>query len=200
MSSAETTPAASPDYFVVDSPYEIARWRPLVNWILYIPHGIIVYVLRLLSGVVFLIYWLILIFTGKLNPGLYGILAMYERYAARAGGFLFGYTEEYPPFDFNNTPADNNAYPPIRVNLPEAPPETSRVAALNFILAIPHYIWLMIVGIAAGFVFLIAWFAVLFTAKWPEGMRDFVVRYWNYWLRIFAYVAMVDPAYPSFKI
>ena len=32
-------------YLVVDSPHELARWRPLVNWVLYIPHAIILYFL-----------------------------------------------------------------------------------------------------------------------------------------------------------
>ena len=40
-------------YLVVDSPYELARWRPLVNWVLYIPHGIILYALQVLAQMVF---------------------------------------------------------------------------------------------------------------------------------------------------
>jgi hypothetical protein len=55
-------------YLVVDSPYQLARWRPLVNWVLYIPHGIILNALQILSRAVFLVYWLMLIFTGKLHP------------------------------------------------------------------------------------------------------------------------------------
>lgn len=70
-------------YLVVDSPHELARWRPLVNWVLYIPHAIILYALQILARVVFLVYWLMLVFTGKLHPGLYGVMAMYERYNAR---------------------------------------------------------------------------------------------------------------------
>src|SRR4051794_15855213 len=87
-------------FLVVESPYELARWRPLVNWALYIPHGVVLYGLQILARVVFLIYWLVLIFTGKLNRGLYGLMVMHERYNARAVGFLIGYSETYPPFDF----------------------------------------------------------------------------------------------------
>ena len=36
-------------YLVVESPYQLARWRPLVNWVLYIPHAIILYALQILS-------------------------------------------------------------------------------------------------------------------------------------------------------
>ena len=68
-----------PRYLVLDSPHELARWRPLVNWVLYIPHAIILDALQILARAVFLVYWLMLIFTGRLHPGLYGVLVMYER-------------------------------------------------------------------------------------------------------------------------
>ena len=97
-------------------------------------------------------------------------------YEMRAGGFLLGCTEIYAPFDFDTRAGDNGAYLPIRVNLPEPPESTPRVAALNFILAIPHYIVLLVFGIAAFVVAIIGWFAVLFTGAWPQAMRDFLVK------------------------
>jgi hypothetical protein len=188
------------EMYVVDSPYEVANWRPLVHWLMYIPHHIIVYVLYLLAGVVFIIYWVALLITGQLHKGMYGILAMLVRYAARAQSFLYGFTEIYAPFDFDTGTADNGVYPPVRVNLPEPPESTSRVAALNWILAIPHYIVLWVFAIGAFFVLIIGWFAVLFTGRWPDGMRDFLVQFGNYYMRVWAYVAMVDTDYPRFGI
>ncbi|MEQ1734852.1 MAG: DUF4389 domain-containing protein [Rhodoglobus sp.] len=187
-------------YLVVDSPYELARWRPLVNWVLYIPHAIILYALQILARVVFFVYWLVLIFTGKLHPGMYGVMAMYERYSARAGGFLIGYTETYPPFDFGTDTADNNAYPSIRLVLPAVPESVPRSAALNVLTAIPHYIVLMIYFVGAAAVALIGWFAVLFTGAWPEGMRDFLVRVGNYYYRVWTFVTMVENDYPKFGL
>jgi hypothetical protein len=186
-------------YLVVDSPYELARWRPLVNWVLYIPHAIILYALQILARAVFCVYWLMLIFTGKLSPGLYGVMVMYERYNARASGFLVGWSEAYPPFEFATTDtADNNSYPAVRLNLPAVPEAVPRSAALNVLKAIPHYIVLMIYLIGAAVVALIGWFAVLFTGAWPKGMRDFLVRVSNYQYRIWTYVTMVDNDYPRF--
>jgi hypothetical protein len=200
MAMTETASTTPSEMFVVETPYEIARWRPLVNWILYIPHGIILYGLRILAGVVGLVYWFALLFTGRLNPGLYNILTMYERYNARASAFLFGYSETYAPFDFNGGPADNDAYPQIGLSLPVPPESTSRVAALNWLLAIPHYIVLMIFFIGAAFVAFIGWFAVLFTGAWPQGMRDFLVKVANYYYRVWIYVIMVETSYPKFGI
>jgi hypothetical protein len=187
-------------FLVVDSPYELARWRPLVNWVLVIPHTIVLYGLQILSQVVFLVYWVMLIVTGKLNPGLYGVLVMYERYNVRANGFLFGYSETYPPFDFDTSADGNDAYLPVRLGLPALPASVSRTAALNVLLAIPHYVVMFVYFIGAAVVALIGWFAVLFTGAWPQGMRDFLVRVSNYYYRVWTYVTMVDNEYPPFGL
>ena len=187
-------------YLVVDSPYEVARWRPLVNFVLYIPHAIIANALQALAGAVFLVYWVMFLFTGTLHPGLYGLMVMYERYNARATGFLFGFSELYPPFDFGTGPQDNNAYAPIRLTLPAVPESVPRSAALNVLKAIPHYIVLLVFFIGALVVAVIGWFAVLFTGAWPQGMRGFLVRVSNYGYRVWTYVTMVENDYPKFGL
>jgi len=128
------------------------------------------------------------------------MVVMYERYNARASGFLVGYSEIYPPFDFGTTSADNDAYPPVRLTLPAVPESVPRSAALNLFKAIPHYIVLAIFFIGAAVVAIIAWFAVLFTGKWPQGMRAFLVRVSNYYYRVWAYVTMVENDYPKFGL
>ena len=56
-------------------------------------------------------------------------------------------------------------------------------------------------GIGAAVMAVVAWFAVLFTGRWPERMRDFLVRFANYYYRVWVYVAMVTPApYPRFGL
>jgi hypothetical protein len=196
----QVTTASRQPYLVVDSPLELERWRPLVNWVLYIPHAVILYGLQILAQVVFLVYWLMLIFTGTLHPGMYNIMVMYERYNARASGFLVGFSTLYPPFDFGADPADNGAYAPIRVNLPTVPASVPRSAALNVLKAIPLYFVLMIYIIGAMFVAVAGWFAVLFTGAWPQGMRIFLIRVSNFQFRVWTYVAMVENEYPEFGL
>lgn len=193
-------PPTRPDHYVVDAPYEIARWRPLVNWLLFVPHAIILYGLQALAGVVGLIYWLVLLFTGKLNRSLYAMMVLYERYNSRATGFLVGFSEQYPPFDFPIGGTDNAAYPPIRLELPEPPETGSRKLALNFLLAIPHYVVIAVFGIGVALTAIGAWFAVLFTGRWPQGLRDFIVRFNNYYYRVWLYATMVETDYPKFGL
>jgi hypothetical protein len=196
----DMAPTVQTPYLVVDSPYEIANARPLYQWVLYIPHGIINWALDQLANIVFFVYWLALIFTGKLQPGLYNLMAMSERYGARTGGFLLGYSEEYPPFEFKVGPTDSDAYRPVTLSLPEVPTDVSRWVALNVIKAIPHYIVVAIFAIGALFLAIYGWFAVLFTGRWPAGARDWLVRFSNYYFRIWTYVAMVDNNYPKFGL
>ena len=192
--------AVSNDYYVVDSPYEVARWRPLVNWILAIPHLVIGAVLGYLSMVVIFFYWWALLFTGRVNPGMYGVLTMVERYNVRAEAFLLGFSQTYPPFAFKTGADDDNTYPDVTLNLPAPPASTPRRALFNWLLAIPHYIVLTLLAIAAFVVLILGWFAVLFTGAWPQGMRDFLVRLSNYNYRVWVYAAMVETSYPKFGL
>lgn len=198
--TANDHPRTDGEMFVVDTPYEVANWRPLVNWLLYVPHAIIVGALRTAANAIFIVYWFTLLATGRLHKGMYRFLVMYERYDTRASSFLVGYSENYPPFDFEPGCADDNAYPGIRLDLPEPPESTPRTAALNWLLAIPHYIVVVLIGIAVVAVAIIGWFAVLFNGAWPKGMRDFMVRFYNYYFRVWVYVAMVDTKYPRFGL
>jgi len=54
--------------------------------------------------------------------------------------------------------------------------------------------------IGAVVVAIIGWFAVLFTGKWPQGMRGFLVRVSNYYYRVWTYVTMVENKYPKFGL
>jgi len=184
----------------VDSPYEIARWRALFQWVLYIPHAIVAGILSYATVVTVPLHWLIVLITGKPNKAIYGFNAMILRYETRAGLFLYGFSEEFPPFAFSQGGADDGAYPHIRLDLPETPDSISRVSVFNGILAIPHYILVMIYGIGAMVVLMIAWWAVLFTGKWPSGMRDFIVKFGSYYARVWAYVMMTTTEYPSFSL
>jgi hypothetical protein len=66
------------------------------------------------------------------------------------------------------------------------------------ILAIPLIIWLAIYGIAATIAIFIAWFAIVFTARYPRALYGFVEGYNRYYARAMAYAALVCDPYPSF--
>jgi hypothetical protein len=67
------------------------------------------------------------------------------------------------------------------------------------LLVIPSLIFLMLWGIAAYIVVLIAWFAALFTTRVPEGLHNFNAQYLRYTTHVFGYVYLLADPWPGFS-
>jgi hypothetical protein len=190
-----------PATFTFDAPQRIANWRPLVHWLLAIPHLVIVNALGAVSEVVAVISWFAVLFTGRLPAGLANLQAMYLRYTLRTATYFGFLREEYPPFSFTTTPADPGDDPRVAVDLvPQLEGRNRLTVAFRLILAIPHLIVLALLGIALFVVGVIAFFAVLFTGRWPGGLRDFALGVGRWWLRVNAYVVLLTDEYPPFTL
>ena len=190
-----------PTTFNFDAPERIANWRPLVHWLLAIPHLVILYALEAVSDVVAVISWFAVLFTGRLPAGLAGLQAMYLRYMLRTATYFGFLREEYPPFSFATTPADPGDDPRVAVHLvPQLEGRNRLTVAFRLILAIPQLIVLALLGIALFFVGVIAFFAVLFTGRWPDGLRDFALGVGRWWLRVNAYLVLLTDEYPPFTL
>jgi Domain of unknown function (DUF4389) len=113
-------------------------------------------------------------------------------------GFL---REEYPPFSFTTTPADPGDDPRVGVEVvPELENRNRWTVAFRLILAIPHLIVLAFLAIAVWVVGVIAFFAVLFTGRWPDGLRDFALGFGRWWLRVQTYLVLLTDEYPPFTL
>jgi Domain of unknown function (DUF4389) len=197
----ESVGQAYPATFEVDRAERIANWRPLVQWLLAIPHFAILYGLQLVARAVAIISWFAILFTGKLPEGLANMLGLYIRYNNRASAYAGFLREEYPPFVFDPVAPDPGQYPPVRTGFaPELENRNRVTVGFRLILAIPQLIVVAILGIAALVVWLIAFFAVLFTGRWPEGLRTFVVGYMRWVTRVEAYIGLLTDAYPPFRL
>jgi len=72
---------------------------------------------------------------------------------------------------------------------------------VKWFLAIPHWIILFFLGIAAIFAVIITWFAILFTGRYSKGLFDFVVGVMRWSLRVLAYaVLLTTDDYPPFTL
>jgi hypothetical protein len=195
-------PDGSPSYpatLTFDPAEKIANWRPLVQWFLVIPHIVVLYFLQIVSGVVSLISWFVILFTGELPDGFANLQSLFVRYTLRAYTYMLFLREEYPPFTFETTTADPGSDPRIRVDVhPDLVERNRLTVGFRFILAIPQLIVIAVLWFAASVVTFIAFFAVLFTGKWPTGMRDFVMNVFGWWLRVEAYVLLLTDVYPPF--
>jgi hypothetical protein len=71
-------------------------------------------------------------------------------------------------------------------------------AFFRLILAIPLAIWLYLYGIVAFLAIVIAWFAIVFTGRYPRGLYEFVAGFTRFITRVTAYAALLCDPYPSF--
>ena len=69
---------------------------------------------------------------------------------------------------------------------------------VNWLLAIPHLIALAFLGMAVYVLIFIGFFAVLFTGRWPAGIRDFGIGVGRWFLRANAYLLLLTDEYPPF--
>jgi hypothetical protein len=85
---------------------------------------------------------------------------------------------------------------------PDVPRELNRLLPLvKWLLVIPHFIVLAFLWIAVFFVVIVAWFAILFTGRYPRGIFDFVEGVVRWGQRVVAYAfTLVTDRYPPFSL
>jgi hypothetical protein len=177
----------------------VARWRPLFNWVLFIPLQIWLGILGFGAAVVSVIGWFAILFTGALPESFGNYLIAVLRYYLRANAYLYGLTDRYPGF---STPAgyvDPGNYP-CYCYAARVEPRQRVTVLFRAILVIPQAVVLYLVGIIAGLVLFLAWFAVLFTGRWPQGFRTFIIGYLRWNIRLVAYICLITDQYPPFGI
>ena len=193
-------PAPYPVQLDFDADRHITRWRPLVQWILAVPHLLIAWALRSLRQVLTLISFFTVLFTEQIPRPIFEAIVMTYRYEWRATSFALFMHEDYPPFDFALTAGDDGAEPhtSLRLTYPE---HLERWKPLyKWFLAIPQYLVVVGLFIAGCLGVLAGFFAVLFTGEYPEGVRDFLVDAYRYALRVEAYVGFLTDRYPPFSL
>jgi hypothetical protein len=117
------------------------------------------------------------------------------RFGYRVGAYAALLTDQYP-----STVEEQSVH--LEIDYPEVKTELNRWMPLfKWFLAIPHYIVLAFLAVAAVFAWIIAWFAVLFTGQYPRGLFDYMVGVGRWGLRVNAYaLLLVTDRYPPFSL
>ena len=194
---AQPTPQSDyPVRFDIEYPETLSRWKIFVKWILAIPHFIIVYLLQAVAGVLVFIAFFAILFTKKWPRGLFDFTVQIERWTANVFVYaLLLQRDEYPPFS-----GDSGQYP-VTLEIDYDDDLSRWMIFVKWLLAIPHLIVLVLLQIVAWVVVLIAFFAILFTGRFPRGMFDFMVgvQRWYWRVNAYAFLLMAD-RYPPFSL
>lgn len=191
---------AYPAVLEIHSDTKIANWRPLVHWLLAIPHLVIANVLSNIGNLVAVVSWFAILFTGALPPGLATFQCLVIRYNVRAVSYALWLREPYPVFDFSTVTVDPGG-DPVRVDVEPAYGNRNKLTvALRFVWIIPAALFGFVLSIAVAAVAFVAFFAVLATGTYPAGLRDFMVRSGRFFIRLTAYGFLLTDEYPTLAL
>jgi hypothetical protein len=147
------------------------------------------------AGLLFLPPLLMIVFRQKYPRWWFDWNLELMRFSNRIGVYLALMDDHYPSTDERQSVALDFPYP-------DAKQELNRwLPLVKWLLAIPHYIVLFFLSIAAFVCVVIAWFAILFTGRYPRGLFDFVLGVGRWGNRVVAYAfVLVTDRYPPFRL
>ena len=147
------------------------------------------------AGVLFLPTLLMIVFRQKYPRWWFDWNLAFTAFSYRVASYAALLRDEYPS-------TDDEQSVHVMLLYPNAETELNRwLPLVKWFLAIPHYIALFFLGIAAFICVLIAWFAILFTGTYPRSLFDFVVGVMRWALRVAAYAfLLVTDEYPPFSL
>lgn len=148
-----------------------------------------------ISGSIFLAIVLMLVFRRKYPSWWFDWNLELTRFGLRVVAYLALLRDEYPSTD------DHQAVY-VEIPYPDAEHDLNRwLPLVKWLLAIPHYIVLAFLGIAAVLCVIVAWFSILLTGHYPRRLFDFVVGVLRWGLRVGAYAFLLTTdRYPPFSL
>lgn len=118
-----------------------------------------------------------------------------NRFSTRVTAYVFLLTDKYPSTVEKQTVELDVTYPDAKKDLSQWLP------LVKWLLAIPHYIVLVVLAIGVAIATIIAWFAILFTGRYPKSLFDYVVGVGRWSLRVNAYAFLLTTdKYPPFSL
>ena len=137
-------------------------------------------------------YWIAVFLRRRPVRWLFDVIVAIQRFALRAASYFLLLTDRYPPFE-------GDWQVRFEVERPEALSRW-RLVIWKSITVIPHAIVLAFLFVAVVVVVVIAWFGVLFTGRYPEGLHGFVTGWLRWSARAWSYWASLTDEFPSFSL
>jgi uncharacterized protein DUF4389 len=176
------------------------RLTTFFRLILAIPHLILVGggsngggLLSAAAAFLAIVSWFTILIAGTHIVGIRQFTLFYLRWRVRALAYFMLLRDEYPPFG-------DAPYPASVAVVEPAEPRDRLSVALRLILAIPHFIVLWFLVCAWLIATIVAWFAILLTGAYPQGLYEFGVAVFRWFVRVEAYMLLLVDEYPPFSL
>jgi len=213
--TVQSAASGYPARLEIDYPDQHDRVTTLFRVVLIIPIGIVIAVLTAgaartvydasgqvvstssggITAGLFLATLLMIVFRQRYPRWWFDFALELARFSTRVCAYFVLLTDQYP-----STVEEQSVH--LQIDYPDVERDLNRwLPLVKWLLAIPHFLVLMVLSVAAFFAVVIAWFAILFTGQYPRGLFDFVVGVGRWWLRVQAYaILLVTDSYPPFAL
>jgi hypothetical protein len=201
-----------PVRFSVDYPdRELNRWTTFFRVFMAVPIGVVlasvaggtwqwttdegIATVAGAGGLLFLGPLLMILFRQKYPRWWFDWSRELSRFSSRVSAYVALMDDRYPA-------TDDEQSVHLEIDYPDARRVLNRwLPLVKWFLAIPHYIVLFFLDLAAVFAVISAWFAILFTGKYPRGLFEFVEGVMRWHSRVMGYAfLLVTDRYPVFSL
>ena len=185
----------------IDYPEKLDRLTTFFRLIWIIPIVIVLFLLtatgsgEIVGGLFFMATMLMIVFRERYPRWWFDFSRQLVRFEARVLAYLALLTDRYP-----STVDEQSVH--LEIEYPDVEQGLNRwLWLVKWLLAIPHYIVLIVLWLAALVAVVVAWFAILFAGRYPRALFDFVVGVGRWSLRVGAYAfLLVTDRYPPFSL
>jgi hypothetical protein len=174
--------------------------RTFFGWLyIVIPHMFILFFVGIWSSILkFIAFWAVL-FTGRYPQSMFEFHMGMIRWNLRLQARMSNLSDGYPAFGVKGT----DDYTSVDLEYPQKLSRGLLILRILFgwiYVLIPHGFILFFLSFAASVLMFLAWWVVLFTAKYPAGFHSFMVGYIRWIVRIQMYMGFMTDTYPPFSL
>lgn len=190
-------PPPYPVSFDVEGPAEVSRLSTAFRIILAIPLALFVSIIGsigaggILGGLI-LAHWITVLVRGRPVGWICRAIVAIQRFVLRAYTYFFLITDKYPPFE-GDWSVNYEVEQTDRL-------QRKQLVIWKTLASIPHVIALVVLWFAVVVCVVISWFAILFTGRFPLGLRGFIVGWLRWSARVGAYWVSLRDEYPPFSL
>lgn len=178
--------------FDVERPRQLSRLLIFLKWLFVLPHTFILGIYGWAVGIIAMLAWFIILFTGQYPAVLWDFVWLYVKWTTRINIYTYLLRDEYPPFG-------DGPYP-MQLTLARTGQSSRMLALGRVVLLIPLMLWLIVVGCVQLVLVVYAWVMILISGTIPAGTFDYLVGILRYITRVSCYALMLTDTWPGFSV